>query len=59
MEMSSQFDSPAVFIPGEKSLGTHSIGGWVSLIAGLDTVEERKVSAPTMNRTPVPWLFTP
>jgi hypothetical protein len=28
--------------PKEKSPGTHSIGGWVGLRAGLEAVEKRK-----------------
>jgi hypothetical protein len=34
---------PCRFIPGERALGTHWIGGWVGLSAGLDAVEERKI----------------
>jgi hypothetical protein len=32
---------PGCFIPGETP-GTHWIGGWVGLRAGLDDVEKRK-----------------
>jgi hypothetical protein len=30
------------FIPGERTPGTHWIGGWVNLRAGPDKVEKRK-----------------
>jgi hypothetical protein len=30
------------FTPGERSLRTHCIGGWVDAKAGLDDVEKRK-----------------
>jgi hypothetical protein len=30
---------PGRFTPGERSPGTHWIGGWVGPIAGLDAVE--------------------
>jgi hypothetical protein len=33
---------PCRFTPGEKSHGTHLIGGWVGPRAGLDDVEKRK-----------------
>jgi hypothetical protein len=33
---------PGRFTPGEKGSGTHWIGGWVGLRAGLDDVEKRK-----------------
>jgi hypothetical protein len=29
------------FIPGERATGTHWIGGWVGLRAGLDDMEKR------------------
>jgi hypothetical protein len=29
---------PGCFVPGERALGTHWIGGWVGPRAGLDTV---------------------
>jgi hypothetical protein len=38
--MSGQLHGPAALPP----FGTHSIGGWVSLRAGLDDVERRKLS---------------
>jgi hypothetical protein len=31
--------SPCRFIPGERTLGTHRIGGWVGLRAGLDSMK--------------------
>jgi hypothetical protein len=31
------------FIPGERTPGTHWIGGWVGLRAGLDTGARRKI----------------
>jgi hypothetical protein len=31
------------FTPGERTPGTHWIGGWVGPRAGLDTVEKRKL----------------
>jgi hypothetical protein len=30
------------FTPGERASGTHWIGGWVDLRAGLDDLEKRK-----------------
>jgi hypothetical protein len=33
---------PGRFTPGERAQGTHRIGGWVDLRAGLDDVEKRK-----------------
>jgi hypothetical protein len=33
---------PGRFTPGEKIPGTHLIGGWVDLRAGLDDLEKRK-----------------
>jgi hypothetical protein len=32
---------PGRFTPGEKAPGTHWIGGWVGLRAGLDDLEKR------------------
>jgi hypothetical protein len=34
---------PCRFTPGERTPGTHWIGGWVGPIAGLDYVEKRKL----------------
>jgi hypothetical protein len=33
---------PDRFTPGERTLGTHWIGGWVGLRVGVDEVEKRK-----------------
>jgi hypothetical protein len=33
---------PGHFTPGERALGTHWIGGWVDLRAGLDYLKKRK-----------------
>jgi hypothetical protein len=33
---------PGRFTPGERVPGTHWIGGWVDLRAGLDDLENRK-----------------
>jgi hypothetical protein len=33
---------PGRFTPGERAAGTHWIGGWVDLRAGLDDLEKRK-----------------
>jgi hypothetical protein len=39
---------PGRFNPGERAPGTHWIGGWVSLRAGLDDVEKRKFLTPSV-----------
>jgi acyl dehydratase len=39
-EWSVSFTAP--FTPGERAPGTHWIGGWVDLRAGLDNMEKRK-----------------
>jgi len=36
MEVSGQLHTQAAFFPGVKTQGTHWIGGWVVLRAGLD-----------------------
>jgi hypothetical protein len=42
------------FAPGERTPGTHWIGGWVSLKAGLDTeTGEKKSFSSARDRTPV------
>jgi hypothetical protein len=33
---------PGRFTPGERAPGTHWIGGWVDLKAGLDDLQKRK-----------------
>jgi hypothetical protein len=37
---------PCRFTPEERASGTHWIGGWVSLRAGVDDVEKRKFLPP-------------
>jgi hypothetical protein len=37
---------PGCFIPGEKALGTHFIGGWVGSRTRLDHMEKEKSLAP-------------
>jgi hypothetical protein len=34
------------FTPGERALGTHWIGGWVDLRAGLDDLKKREFLTP-------------
>jgi hypothetical protein len=48
---------PGRFTPGERASGTHWIGGWVDLRAGLDDVE--KILDPTGTRTPTPQSSSP
>jgi hypothetical protein len=44
---------PGRFTPGERTPGTHWIGGWVSPIASLDDVEMRKfLTLPGLNSDP-------
>jgi hypothetical protein len=53
MEVSGQRHARPLFTPG-KAPGTHSIGGWVGLRAGLDTESlEGKSFASARDRTPV------
>jgi hypothetical protein len=40
--VSGQLHAPAALPPGKESPGTHCIGGWVELSAGLDDMEKRK-----------------
>jgi hypothetical protein len=40
--MSGQLHAPTALPPGERALGTHCIGGWVDVGAGLDDLEKRK-----------------
>jgi hypothetical protein len=42
LEGSGQFHAPAALPPGKRAPGTHWIGGWVDLRAGVDDVEKRK-----------------
>jgi hypothetical protein len=44
---------PGRFTPGERTPGTHSIGGWVDPRAGLYDV--MKILDPTGTRTPTSW----
>jgi hypothetical protein len=37
---------PGRFTPGERAPGTHWIGGWVGLRAGLNDLEKRKFLTP-------------
>jgi hypothetical protein len=37
---------PGRFFPGERAPGTHWIGGWVDLRAGLDDLEKRRFLTP-------------
>jgi hypothetical protein len=43
---------PGRFIPREKALGTHWIGGWVGRRAVLDTVVKRKIPSPRRESNP-------
>jgi hypothetical protein len=40
--VSGQLHAPAALPPGERARGTHWIGGWVDLRAGLDDLEKKK-----------------
>jgi hypothetical protein len=42
---------PGRFTPGERTPGTHCIGGWVGPRTGFDIMEETKCLAPTTNQT--------
>jgi len=53
MEVSGQLRAPAALLPG-KCLGTHWIGDWVILRAGLDAVAKKKsLPAPSLVRIQV------
>jgi hypothetical protein len=43
MGVSGQRHAPAAHIPGERTPGTHWIGGWVGPRAGLDAGARRKI----------------
>jgi hypothetical protein len=43
---------PNRFTPGERSAGSHWIGGRVGPSAGLDAVAKKIIPTPTWNRTP-------
>jgi hypothetical protein len=40
--VSGQLHASAALPPGERTPGTHWIGGWVDLRAGLEDLEKRK-----------------
>jgi hypothetical protein len=45
---------PGRFTPGERAPGTHWIGGWVDLRAGLDDMENRKfLTLPVLELRPL------
>jgi hypothetical protein len=48
---------PDRFTTRERAPGTHWIGGWVDLRAGLDELE--KILDPTGTRTPTPRSSSP
>jgi hypothetical protein len=52
MEVNEQLHAPAALLSGERSLGTHWIGGWVGPRAGLDTVVKRKILSPCQESNP-------
>jgi len=56
--LDGELHSPAAY-PRGKVPGTHWIGGWLCLTAGLDAVEKRKIplTAPSKNQTPVVRLI--
>jgi len=43
MGVSGQRHAPAALYPRERTPGTHWIGGWVGLRAGLDTEAREKI----------------
>jgi hypothetical protein len=43
MGVSGQHHAPAALYPRERTPGTHWIGGWVGLRAGLDAGARRKI----------------
>jgi hypothetical protein len=47
---------PCRFTPKRRAPGPHCIGGWVCPRAGLDAVEQRKMSCLAGNRTPAVQL---
>jgi hypothetical protein len=54
MEVSGQLHTPTALIPGKYSPDIHWIGGRVGTRAGLDAVENRKIS-----QTPDALSFQP
>jgi len=53
MEVSGQLHAPAALLPGKEPPGTHWIGGWLGLRAGLDAVVKRKYPSPYRDLTPI------
>jgi hypothetical protein len=52
MEVSGELHAPNRFTFKERAPNTHWIGGWVGFRAGLEAVEQKKVSCPAGNLTP-------
>jgi hypothetical protein len=53
MGMSGQRQAPAArFTPGERTPGTHWIGGWMGLRAGLDAGARIKILCPCRGSNP-------
>jgi hypothetical protein len=65
MVVSGQFHAHDALPPSERAPGTHWIENWVDTIAGLDTVEERKIFCSFQEWKPnivaipteISWLF--
>jgi hypothetical protein len=54
LEVSGQLHAPAALSRGERAPGTHWIGGWVDLRAGLDDLEKKKfLTLPDSNSDPL------
>jgi hypothetical protein len=53
MGKSGQLHAPAVLYPGERTTGTHWIGGSLGLGAGLDTEAGERILYLAGNATPV------
>jgi hypothetical protein len=51
MEVSGHPHDPAA-LPAGRVLGTHWIGGWVGLRAGLDKMVKRKIPSPCRDSNP-------
>jgi hypothetical protein len=52
MGVSGQRHAPAALYPGERTPGTHWIGGWVGTRAGLDAGARRKILCPCRGSNP-------
>jgi hypothetical protein len=50
---------PGRFTPGERTIGTHWIGGWMGPRARLDDMENRKFLILPEPRTPIPRIVQP